>query len=60
MTNLEKIGKMTADELAKWLTERFDGSVNDCILCPAMELCDEVRHKSCREIIKQWLAQEVK
>lgn len=60
MTNLEKIGKMSADELAKWLTERFDGSVNDCILCPAIELCSETRGKSCIEVIKQWLAQEVK
>ena len=57
MTNGEKIGRMTDDELAHFIRIH-----TDCVLlssCPAYNNCAEYKgEKTCFEAIVEWLKQE--
>ena len=54
MTNLEKIQRMSADELA----EKIDECVPSCSTCPIEDLCNSYPLGNCEEKIKLWLESE--
>ena len=56
MTKYDCIKQMSVEEMATML-ENF---CFDCSYCPACDFCNEsFKDEECRDIVKQWLEQEV-
>ena len=54
MTNLEKIQRMSVDELA----EKIEKCVSYCSTCPIKALCNSYPVEQCEDKIKLWLESE--
>lgn len=53
MKNIDKIKNMNSDEMAIFLDIH-----TDCDTCIVLEKCNNGNHKSCKNVIKQWLEGE--
>lgn len=54
MTNFEKIKAMSAEKFADTMVDFIS-----CGYCPAADMCEDSRDKSCLEILTEWLESEV-